>query len=93
MGGVQWGEEGDLDKTLSGEEASLGNRPSLEVLGFCWGGVWGGGGSGRKDGGQGGFLPENPQFDRELLTSRSLAFSCLPCGQWSGPTPWGWREG
>ena len=61
----------------------------------CWGSARGGvgGGSGRKDGGQGGFLPENPQFDREQLTIRSLAFSCLPCGQWSGPIPWGWREG
>ena len=91
MGDMQWGKEGNLDKTLSGEEARSGNRLSLEVLGFCEG--WGGGGSGRKDGGQGGFLPENPQFDREPLTSRSLAFSCLPCGQWSGHTRWGWREG
>lgn len=38
--GYAGGEEGDLDKTLSGEEASLGNRPSLEAVGVLllgWG--------------------------------------------------------
>lgn len=54
MGDVQWGEEGDLDKTLSGEEARSGNRPSLEVLGFCEG--WGGGWE-RQEGWRAGWLP------------------------------------
>ena len=54
------GKEGDLDKTLRKEEVRLGNSLRLEALGLCEGL---GCETGRKDGGQSGFLSENPQFD------------------------------
>lgn len=70
MGGMQWGEEGDLDKTLSGRRRAWVIAQVLKCWGSAGVGCGGGGGGSRKDGGQGGFLPENPQFHRELLTRR-----------------------